>query len=60
MRARNGGHAGDVVLPGELTAEYVDRFEPPTPDEASLTVVREPDQGDADAENRVRSPGVEP
>ncbi|GAA1477953.1 hypothetical protein GCM10009623_23990 [Nocardioides aestuarii] len=40
VRARQGVHADDAVLSGELAAAYVDHFEPPTPDEGPLTVVQ--------------------
>ena len=40
VRARAGTHADDAVLTDELAAAYVDHFEPPTPDEGPLTVVR--------------------
>ncbi len=40
VRARQGDHADDAVLPGEVAARYFDHFEPPTPDEGPLTVVR--------------------
>jgi len=39
-RARRGTHPDDFVLPEELVAQYVDHFEPPTPDEGPLTVIR--------------------
>ncbi|WP_208542926.1 AAA family ATPase [Nocardioides euryhalodurans] len=40
MRTRRGGHADDYVLPEELVARHFDHFEPPTPDEGPLVVVR--------------------
>ncbi len=40
MRARRGSHSDDYVLTEELVAEYFDHFEPPTPDEGPLTVIR--------------------
>ena len=40
MRARAGTHSDDFVLPEDLVVQYVDHFEPPTPDEGPLTVVR--------------------
>lgn len=40
MRARRGGHADDFMLPEDLVAQYFDHFEPPTPDEGPLTVIR--------------------
>jgi predicted kinase len=40
MRARRGSHSDDFVLTDELVAEYFDHFEPPTPDEGPLTVIR--------------------
>jgi predicted kinase len=40
MRTRRGSHSDDWVLPDELAAQYVDHFEPPTPDEGPLHVVR--------------------
>jgi predicted kinase len=40
VRARAGTHADDAVLTDEVAAAYVDHFEPPTPDEGPLTVVR--------------------
>lgn len=42
MRARRGSHPDDFVLDEDLVAAYVDHFEAPSPDEGSLTVVREP------------------
>jgi predicted kinase len=40
MRARRGSHSDDFVLTEELVAQYFDHFEPPTPDEGPLTVIR--------------------
>ncbi len=40
MRARRGSHSDDFVLTDDLVAEYFDHFEPPTPDEGPLTVIR--------------------
>lgn len=40
VRARRGEHPDDYVLPEELAAEYFDHFEPPTPDEGPLDVIR--------------------
>jgi predicted kinase len=40
MRDRRGGHSDDFVLGEDLVAQYFDHFEPPTPDEGPLTVVR--------------------
>lgn len=40
MRERRGAHADDFVLDEALVEQYVDHFEPPTPDEGPLTVVR--------------------
>jgi predicted kinase len=40
VRVRGGDHADDAVLTEELAARYVDHFEPPTPDEGPLIVVR--------------------
>lgn len=40
MRDRRGGHSDDFVLNEDLVAQYFDHFEPPTPDEGPLTVVR--------------------
>lgn len=40
MRARRGSDSDDFVLPEELVVRYFDHFEPPTPDEGPLTVVR--------------------
>ena len=40
MRARRGSHSDDVVLTEEVVAQYLDRFEPPTPDEGPLEVIR--------------------
>ncbi|GAB2988371.1 hypothetical protein GCM10027212_30290 [Actinotalea caeni] len=40
VRARRGEHADDMVLAEDLAAAYVDGFEPPTPEEGPLTVVR--------------------
>lgn len=42
MRTRRGGHSDDFVLPEDLAAQYFDQFEPPTPDEGPLTVIRQP------------------
>lgn len=39
VRARRGSHPDDFVLTEELAAEYVDHFEPPTPEEGPLTVI---------------------
>jgi predicted kinase len=41
MRTRRGDHPDDFALPEELVAEYFDHFEPPTPDEGPLEVVRQ-------------------
>ena len=40
MRMRRGAHPDDFVLTDELVARYFDHFEPPTPDEGPLTVIR--------------------
>lgn len=40
MRDRRGRHSDDFVLPDEIVAHYFDHFEPPTPDEGPLTVIR--------------------
>lgn len=40
MRARRGSHSDDFVLTDDLVARYFDHFEPPTPDEGPLTVIR--------------------
>ena len=40
MRTRRGSHYDDFVLTQELVEEYFDHFEPPTPDEGPLTVIR--------------------
>jgi predicted kinase len=40
MRARRGNHSDDFVLSEDLVAEYFDHFEPPTPDEGPLTIIR--------------------
>ncbi|WP_457206058.1 AAA family ATPase [Nocardioides sp. P5_C9_2] len=40
MRARRGSHSDDFVLDDDLVAQYFDHFEPPTPDEGPLTVIR--------------------
>ena len=40
MSTRRGRHPDDYVLPEELVTRYFDHFEPPTPDEGPLTVVR--------------------
>lgn len=40
LRARRGSHGDDYVGPGELAAHHVDHFEPPTPDEGPLEVIR--------------------
>ncbi len=40
MRARRGLHPDDYVLPDALAAEHFDHFEPPTPDEGPLKVIR--------------------
>jgi predicted kinase len=41
MRTRRGDHPDDFVLPEDLVAQYFDHFEPPTPDEGPLEVVRQ-------------------
>jgi predicted kinase len=41
MRTRRGDHPDDFVLSEDLVAEYFDHFEPPTPDEGPLEVVRQ-------------------
>ncbi|MGA9748758.1 MAG: ATP-binding protein [Nocardioides sp.] len=40
MRARRGSHSDDWVIAEDLAAQYFDHFEPPTPDEGPLTVIR--------------------
>lgn len=40
MRERRGAHPDDFALDEALVEQYVDHFEPPTPDEGPLTVVR--------------------
>jgi predicted kinase len=40
VRARRGSHPDDYVLTDELAAQYFDHFEPPSPDEGPLEVVR--------------------
>jgi predicted kinase len=40
VRARRGSHADDCVLTEDRAARHFDHFEPPTPDEGPLTVVR--------------------
>lgn len=40
VRARRGRHADDFVVDEKLAAQYFDHFEPPTPDEGPLTVIR--------------------
>ena len=40
VRERRGSHPDDYVLPEELAAQHFDHFEPPTPDEGPLTVLR--------------------
>jgi predicted kinase len=40
MRARCGSHSDDFVLSETLVAHYFDHFEPPTPDEGPLTIIR--------------------
>jgi gluconate kinase len=40
MRTRYGSHPDDYVLTEELVAQYFDQFEPPTPDEGPLQVIR--------------------
>ena len=40
MRNRRGTHSDDFVLADDLVAQYFDHFEPPTPDEGPLTVIR--------------------
>lgn len=40
LEARNAEHADAYRLPPELAAQYVDHFEPPTPAEGPVTVVR--------------------
>ncbi len=44
MRTRRGSHSDDFVLTDDLVAQYFDHFEPPTPDEGPLTVVRQSDR----------------
>ena len=45
VRDRRGRHPDDFVLTEDLAAQYVDHFEPPTPEEGPLTVVRETGEG---------------
>ena len=40
LRARRAGHPDDHVLPEDLATQYFDHFEPPTPEEGPLEVVR--------------------
>ncbi len=40
VRARRGSHPDDFVLTEELAAEHFDHFEPPSPDEGPLQVIR--------------------
>lgn len=40
MRTRRGSHCDDFVLTEDLAAQYVDHFEPPTPDEGPLRIIR--------------------
>lgn len=40
VRRRRGEHPDDAVLSEELAAQYVDHFEPPTPEEGPLEIVR--------------------
>jgi predicted kinase len=40
MKTRRGSHSDDFVLTEDLVAHYFDHFEPPTPDEGPLTVIR--------------------
>jgi predicted kinase len=40
MRTRRGSDPDDYVLTEELVAQYLDHFEPPTPDEGPLTIIR--------------------
>jgi len=40
VRARRGAHPDDFVLTEELAAQYFDHFEPPSPEEGPLQVVR--------------------
>ncbi|MCM0621935.1 AAA family ATPase [Nocardioides bruguierae] len=49
VRARRGNHADDFELTDEVAARYFDHFEPPTPDEGPLRVVRHPQPADAES-----------
>ena len=40
MRTRRGSHSDDFVLSDDLAAQYFDHFEPPTPDEGPVRVIR--------------------
>ena len=40
MRTRRGRHCDDYVLPDDVVGEYFDHFEPPTPREGPLTIIR--------------------
>lgn len=40
MRKRGGTHSDDYALDEQTVARYFDHFEPPTPDEGPVTVVR--------------------
>lgn len=40
LRARAGAHRDDYVVPADLAELYFDHFQPPTPDEGPLTVIR--------------------
>lgn len=42
LEARRGAHSDDYVVPEELATRYFDHFEPPSPDEGPLFVVRPP------------------
>jgi predicted kinase len=41
MRTRRGSHSDDFVLTEDVVALYFDHFEPPTPDEGPITVIRQ-------------------
>ena len=40
IRARRGSHSDDFVLTEEVVTQYFDHFEPPTPEEGPLKVIR--------------------
>jgi predicted kinase len=40
VRARRGDHPDDFIITEELAARYFDQFEPPSPEEGPLQIVR--------------------